>query len=79
MGNETSLIVLINPKQQIGVGESLSGDKAFYINVTKQEDWPQVEANSAFKELTKEEQLIVRKKFPIVLERFQIISASHFT
>ena len=74
IGND--LIVLIDPRRPTGVGESLSGDKAFYINLLNNEDWPHVEADPAFTELAAEEKRIVRKKYPQVLERYQIISTT---
>lgn len=75
MATSCSLIVLIDPKKPTGVGESLSGDKAFFINITEHEEWQYVENDPSYKALSAEERQVVRKKFPAVLERYKIISA----
>ena len=75
MGNCPEIFVLIDPRRPTGLGESISGEKAFFVNVLQDEYLPHVESEPAFKQLTAEEKEIVRKIFPDVLERFRIITS----
>jgi hypothetical protein len=67
------LLVFVDPKRPTGTGESISGSAAFFINAAISEEWHVVEQHPAFTQLCPEHQEIVRKKFPVCVERYKAI------
>ncbi len=57
------MIVLIHKSYPTGIGESLSGQKAFFINPTLIDSWNKVETHPEFQRLNTQEQDEVRTKY----------------
>ena len=72
------MIVIVDNKRSTGVGESLSGAKAFYINAALAEDWKAVESHPDFRHLDYAERMDVKSKFPVSAERYKVIWSTHF-
>lgn len=69
-GGGEEMIVIVDPRRPMGVGESLSGARAFYISVTRHDDWPEVETHPEYRRLHSADQAVVREKFTVSLERY---------
>ena len=69
------LMVFVDPWRPTGLGESPSGGRAFYIGITRHDQWPDVEEHPAFRELPHEDQEIVRSRFVTALDRYLILFA----
>jgi hypothetical protein len=63
-------MVFVDPRRPTGLGESLSGGRAFYINVERHDQWPVVETHAAFRDLDPDDQEIVRARFTTALDRY---------
>ena len=72
------MVVIVDNKRATGVGESLSGAKAFYINAGMAEDWQAVEHHPEFRSLDDAEREDVKCKFPVSAERYKAIWSTHF-
>lgn len=70
---EEQIIVIVDPRRPMGVDESPSGARAFYINVTRHDAWPEVESHQSFLQLSPHEQDTVRAMFTTSLERYLFI------
>jgi len=57
------MIVLIHKRHPTGIGESLSGKKAFFINAIMIDNWYKVETHPEFQYLSIQEQNEVRTKY----------------
>lgn len=72
------MIVLVDNKRPTGIGESLSGAKAFFINASQISDWHNIEENPEYQHLDTDEQLSVKVNFPLSVQRFKAIWSTHF-
>jgi len=73
------MIVLIHKLHPTGIGESLSGKKAFFINSTLIDNWYKVETHPEFQRLNTQEQNEVRAKYPRSTLIHQSIESIRFT
>lgn len=72
------MIVIIDNKRPTGLGESLSGAKAFYIDAALAEDWKGVECHPDFQQLDYADRMEVKSKFPVSAQRYKAIWSTHF-
>jgi len=72
------MIVIVDTRRPTGIGESLSGNPAFYINADCMDDWQTVENNPDYLTLDSDEQQDVRNKFPLAVERHRVIWSARF-
>jgi hypothetical protein len=72
------MIVLVDKRRTTGIGESLSGDKAFYINANLIDNWYGVEMHPDFQRLSPQEQNEVRTKYSRSVLIHLNIEAIHF-
>ena len=73
------MLLFIDPRRPMGIGESLSGLSAFYITITTVEDWHLVEQSPDFRRLQAQDQETIKMKFPLCLERYHAIQSARFT
>ena len=72
------MIVIIDDRRPTGIGESVSGAKAFYINSTLIDDWYRVETHPNFQRLGPQDKDAVRENFPRSLLIYHNINAAGF-
>ncbi len=72
------MIVIVDNKRSTGVGESLSGAKAFYIDAAMVEDWKAVEGHREFRGLDCNERMDVKIKFPVCAKRYKALWSTRF-
>lgn len=72
------MIVIVDTRRPTGIGESLSGNPAFYINADCLDDWQTVENNPDYLTLAPDDQRDVRSKFPLAVERHRVIWSARF-
>ena len=72
------MIVIVDNKRPTGVGESLSGAKAFYLSAGMIEEWQAVDQNPEFQRLDAAEREEVKHKLPVSIERFKAIWSTRF-
>jgi hypothetical protein len=70
------MIVFVDERRPTGIGESLSGAVAFYINAALINDWHSVETHPDFQRLDTQDQDDVRAKFPRCVEIHRNIKAA---
>ena len=72
------MIVLVDNKRPTGIGESLSGAKAFYISSEDIDDWQIVELHPDYQMLDVQDRLRVEAKFPESVERYKALWSTPF-
>jgi hypothetical protein len=72
------MVVIVDNKRPTGVGESLSGAKAFYVSAAMIEDWHAVEQHPEFRRLDADEREDVKYKFPVSAQRYKAIWSTRF-
>jgi len=72
------MIVIVDTRRPTGIGESLSGNPAFYINADCLDDWETVEHHPDYLSLDPNDQRDVRSKFPLAVERHHVIWSARF-
>ena len=72
------MLVLVHDRLPTGIGESLSGSRAFIVNSLLVDDWHSVEAHPDFQSLTPDEQEEVRKNFPRCVEYHRVLRTVKF-
>ena len=70
------MIVFIDDRRPTGIGESLSGAKAFYINSSLCNNWYSVEVHPEFQCLDPQDQESIKAAFPRCLMIHQNIKAA---
>ena len=73
------MIIFVDDRRPTGLGESLSGAVAFYINSALIDDWHKVETHPEFQRLNPQDQEIVRSKFPRSVQIHQAIKNACFS
>ena len=73
------MVVFVHDRLPTGIGESLSGTKAFYINSNIIDDWQRVEKHPEFSSLDPVDQEVIRSEFPRSVEIHRILKNTSFT
>lgn len=77
-GLEKTMVLLIHDRIPTGLGESLFGAKAFFINSSQIDDWSSVESSPEFQNLDPEDQEVIRTAFPRSVQVHRIIQNTNF-
>lgn len=72
------MVFFIHDRIPTGLGVSLSGATAFYINSSMIDDWQKVETHPEFQSLDPKDQQMIRREFPRSLEIHRIIKNTSF-
>ena len=72
------MVVFVHDRLPTGIGVSLSGAKAFYINSAQIDDWQKVETHPEFRSLDPADQEVVRSEFPRSVEIHRILKNTSF-
>ena len=72
------MIDFIHDRQPTGMGVSLSGSAAFFINSSLSDDWQRVESDPEFQRLGPQDQAAVKASFPRCLQYYLAIKATRF-
>jgi len=72
------MVVFVHDRLPTGIGVSLSGTKAFYINSAQIDDWQNVEKHPEFRSLDPEDQEVIRSEFPRSVEIHRILKNTSF-
>lgn len=72
------MLVFVHDRLPTGIGESLSGAKAFYINSSQMEDWQNVERHPEFRRLDPADQEAIRSEFPRSVQIHRILKKTSF-
>ncbi|HBG04857.1 MAG: hypothetical protein A2075_11330 [Geobacteraceae bacterium GWC2_58_44] len=67
------MVFFIHDRRPTGIGESLSGARAFYINSAQIDDWRSVETHPEFRSLDPEDQETIKAGFPRSVEIHRIL------
>jgi hypothetical protein len=74
----STMVVLIDNMRPTGIGESLSGSKAFFINKSMMEDWQSIEKHPEYLQLQPDERADVKSKYPLSVQIYKIIWSTPF-